>query len=256
MLTFFDAFGYNSGSSILSSQRMTANVIYVLHFTMAIYFTWFIYDLKIRLSPYAGLLELLNHLLQYFSTILMTWFTIWDSFHWREHHLFWGIFHKVNESVQSQRNFSCRLLVLKLFWIIFTTFLSLLISYSSVDIPKPFEDIVIINTILVKLCQIRIFYYLFCLEVINFQLNSIKSVLQKMRKPIIIGHTAITNVKQFKWLFTYYSYVYEMSNLLNVIFDWSQLTAVSFCFYTLLTDLNWFFVHLTDHSSGHFLGEC
>lgn len=255
VLTFFDVFGYNSGSSKLSNRRETANSICFLHFLFALFFTCFTFYLKFRLSPHTQLVELLNHLLQYSSTIYMYWFTIWDSFHnWHEHYRFWEIYRKINKSFQSQRNFACRLFMLKIFSIILTTILSLSIYFLTVkSSAEPITEILAINIILNKLCEIRIFYYLFCLEVIHFQLKSIEIVLKKMCKQVNLPPDS--NVYRFKWVQQYYHCVYEMAELSNYIFNWSQVAAVSFCFYTLLTDLNWIFIHFNVIPTSHFVGK-
>lgn len=256
MLTFFDAFGYNSGSSKLSSHRKVANLIGFLHLLLAIFFTCFTFYAKIQLSPSVQFLELLNHLLQYSSQLCQFWFTIWDSFHhWREHHRFWAVFEEIDKSFQSQNNFTCRLFMLKLFSIILATILSLLLYYLVFDTSSPHMNEILINqTILMKLCQFRIFYYLFCLEIINFQLKSIENALKKMNAQM--NFPSIGNLYHFKWVQQYYRCVYEMSNLSNDIFDWSQIAAVIFCFYTFLTDLNWFCVHFSHLQTAQFLGKC
>lgn len=255
MLTVFDAFGYNSGSSPLSSHRRTANLICIVHILLALCFTCFTFYLKMQLSSFQRLVELLNHLLQYSSTIYMYWFTIFDSFRrWREHQRFWAIFQKINDNFQSQRDFTYRTLILKFLLIVLTTTASLLISQLTAKIHISMNVILVINLTLIKLCQIRIFYYLFCLEAINFQLKSIEIALREMCEGV--NFTSHSNdVHRFKWMQQYYHCVYEMAHLSNDIFNWSQVAAVSFCFYAILTDLNWFSVNFRDIPSGHLIGK-
>lgn len=181
VLTFFDALGYNSGSSMLSNRRATANLICFLHILLAVFFSCVTFYLNMLISPHTRLVDLLNQLLQYSSTLYMYWFTIWDSFyHWREHHRFWAIFRQINESFQSQCNFTHRTFTLKVFSIVLPTIVSVSILLLTIGIPHPMNKILIINVILIKLCQFRVFYYLFCLEAINFQLKSIDSALKRM----------------------------------------------------------------------------
>lgn len=255
ILTVFDAFGYNSGSTTLSSHRRTANLICILHILLALYFTCFTFYLKMRLSSFTRWVELLNHLLNYSSTIYMYWFTIWDAFrHWREHHRFWTIFRKINDSFQSQRNFTYRTFTLKFVLIILTTTVSVLISQLTTETYHEMTEIIVVNVTLVKLCQIRIFYYLFCLEAINFQLKSIVIALREMCERESFPSDG-GDVHRFKRIQQYYHCVYEMAYLSNDIFNWSQVAAVSFCFYAILTDLNWFSVNFSALASGQLIGK-
>lgn len=252
MLTFFDALGYNSGSSKLSNKHLTANLICISHILLAISFTFFYFN--IRLPPSTQFLEIINQLLQYFSSMCLYWLTIWDSFHhWREHHRFWKIYQKINESFQIQHNFTFRLFILKLFSIILSTFLSFLICYFVFDSTYYMKEM-LLNSIWVKLCQFRVCYYLFCLELMNFQLKSIESALNQINERINVPSDGAA--KRFKWIQEYYYCVYKMVTLMNVIFDWSQIAAVIFCFNALVTDLNWICTHIHELSPSYFLGKC
>lgn len=254
LLTFFDAFGYNSGSSKLSSCRLSTNLINFSHFLLATFLTWFTVYWNAQL-PFAQFIELLNHSLSYLSSICMYWLTIWDSFHhWREHHRFWAIFLEINESFQPQHNFTCRPFIFKLFSVISTTFITVLIHFIVADSLET-SRVIVTYTILVKLCQLRVFYFVFCLEVINFQLKSIEIVLKQMNEPINVQSNGSGTTKRFKWIQGYYYSVCEMATIMNDIFDWSQIAAVIFCFTTFITNLNWICVHFHEIPPLHFAGK-
>lgn len=50
----------------------------------------------------------------------------------------------------------------------------------------------------------------------------------------------------FRRIRSYYSNVYEMTNCLNKMFGLSQVTGVCFCFYIILTDLNWLLTYFDE----------
>lgn len=236
MLTFFDACGYNTGSSRLSQNRKVAILIQFVHFSLAVFFSLCIFYLTIKLPTYSRFVELLNQLLQYSTATYTYWFIIFDSlFRWQEHKNFWRILQQIDQSIFPQCDFTIRLYLLKFIQYIFTTFVSvsiiLLINEATVI------HLTLIHLVPIKLCQIRIFYYMFCLEIVYIQLKVIERELMRMKQ---MPHIDLC---RFQWLREYYHSVYEMSNLLNQIFDWSHLAAVSFCFHLLLTELNWFSVN-------------
>lgn len=56
-------------------------------------------------------------------------------------------------------------------------------------------------------------------------------------------------LEKLKWLRDYYQIVHEMTETLNQIFGWSHLHAVLFCFYYILTSINWAYLHFFDGPS-------
>lgn len=118
-------------------------------------------------------------------------------------------------------------------------------------------------TLLYEICQLRVFYYLFCLEVVNFQLKMIDNEVETMQNAlnftskkstsylIRISETSIFysfESQRLKWIREYFFRIYEMINLLNETFGWSQVAAISFCFHLLLTEIAWGYIHYMEMS--------
>lgn len=247
VLTFFDIFGYNTGSSRLSRRKTMIIVLYFVHISMALIFSFYIFHLTFILK-YLRFVELMNSLFQYSTAILTYWFIVIDSvFHRKEHRHFWAILQQIDEFIHPQNHFNLKIYLIKFIQYMFTTFISVCMIIPMHD----FSDVALIVVTVVKLCQIRIFYYIFCVEVLHFQLNVIENEIQKMNKMMDFK----VGVFQFRWIREYYYHVFRMTCILNKFFDWSHVAAVSFCFYLLLTELNWFCVNYRNLNSIILVGK-
>lgn len=126
---------------------------------------------------------------------------------------------------------------------------------------------------LIIICQLRVFYYVFCLEILNWQFQMIQHelIIMKQRSPNIVdivggasnsvlqsrAHKAnnFFDLNRMKWVNEYYGCIVEMTKLLNIIFGWSQFASILFKFYSLLTDLNWCYVSFNFFPTLKYLGK-
>lgn len=232
LLIFFDIFGYDSGSSKLSRQRNIACFIYIIHILFGIFLLFY----KIRLifeMISLPIIELINVLLQYSAALYFYWFIIVDSiFYKREHHNFWKILKTVTQVYRCNtkiENFSLKFMVY-LFMTIWRLFVFVL------SIGDAYEYIYVYN-ILFELCEMRVVYYIFCVEVLHSQMEAIDDELK---------HKDWIKSNGFRRNREYYSHVREMTNSLNKAFGLSQVAGILCCFYMVLTEFNWILTHFDD----------
>lgn len=253
LLNFFDIFGYNSGWSHLSKRRPLANFLYFIHFFSAAVFVVIgfrlitIYYLRLNLA------EAISECQQYTVALYTYWSIIFDSFVYRQTHTkFWSIFERFSQQQihfcgccccccnHTTFNFTLRnyMRKLSLFGLkVFVTCAIRLGGYSmqKLEIDAPY-------VVLFTFCEIRMFYYLLCLEIVNGQLQLIG-----LKSKSIVNGLVCCNIEhacqQIKWIRQYFSSVYDMICTLNAIFGWSNVTAISFSFCFILTELNWYYVH-------------
>lgn len=250
MLNFFDACGYNTGSSMLSSHIKTIISINFVQICLCILFAS--YKVRFVFIFYHSLrwIVFLNEIFQYFVALNTYLSIVCDSLiQRRKHKLFWEFVKSTNKTF-AQQNVEChfRNFILKLAAFISLTILCTIIFMTN---DFPFDSFYIVYNFLVKLCQLRVFYSIFCYDVLHFQLKMLHNQLKTIKNELNGTPQAngITTVRRS------YRYIYEMKNLLNEIFGWSQVTTVLFCFYFLLTDLNWFLIHADQISTTRLLGN-
>lgn len=256
ILNLFDAFGCtNSGTSQLSTNRKYSFCICLVHCLMAIILTWFGFYM---ITEYFSLLsssEIVNECLQYINALVTYWLIILESIQQRTaHKYFWNVFEQIDWCFCHQSNVNLQSYLIKLISFFGMYFLLTLCSFA--DSLTPSIQVDLAYNGLFVMCALRIFYYLFCLKIVNSQLNIIESELKMMELVWNCNRRKFTSVpfindifepancpfelQRFKWIREYFHHIYEMVSLLNTIFGWSHIAAVSFCFTYILTMWNWF----------------
>lgn len=249
-LIFFDACGYNTGSTGLTKRRKISFSIVIVHISLAIFFTIWKFHILDKLRPIFRVIELVNHLLQYSSAMYTYWFIVLDSLlQWREHRQFWQNLEVINKSFFPQCNFTFRVYLFKFITHVLMVFVPILIIIlvNEMDV----GNLVIVHVLLAKFCHVRVFYYLFCIESMHFQLKILQNACKEMSR----SRLRDTDSQRLKWMREYHHCVHNMANDLNQVFGWSQVATISFCFYNFLTDLNWLCVHFNDISATRTLGK-
>lgn len=236
MLTIFDVCGgCNSGLSKLSRYR---NCIYFLHSSLAIVLIWYTTRLVEIYYSKILLLEAISECLQYITALSTYCLIIFDSmvFH-REHRAFWAILQQIDGSYNSQTEITFRSYMVK-----FGAYLLKTILFSTLRLCTPIVsfDVDAAYIYLFTICEVRIFYYIFCVEILNFQLNAID---QELHETVAVDTVLAAPFPRFGWIRAYSHTIHKMSRLLNKVFGWSNVSTISFCFFFLLTEIHWFYIH-------------
>lgn len=230
LLNFSDIFGYNSGSSKLSSNKAVARFINFIQIGFTVVFIYIQFSLTVKLFLQLRLIELLNQILQFTAAIYTYLFIVLDSMRLREKHQgLWKTIRIIDKYFACQTNNKYFCYFLKCAFYFCTSMFCLTLNFMLIDMPIPLTVFVYYS--LVKICQVRVFYYIFCIEVLECQLKTVNNELKTQ---------TINQAYQFNWIRGYYHHIHEMTYFLNEVFGWSHVAAVSFCFYFFLTDLNWF----------------
>lgn len=251
MLKFFDICGFNSGLTKLTQNKKSIWIIYSVHISLAVFFTLFKCYFILIYYPSLGVVEKTSKFCEYMVALCSYWLIIFDSIsNWREHRKFWDIFQQIHEYYSSQHNFTPRIYMFKM--IEFFSMTTFLIIMGLITDDLELFAVVCSYLILVKLSQFRIFYYLFCVEILYHQLKSIEKQIEDMMILDSISRCEIS--KRLKFIRGYFHCIHELSNQLNQIFGWSQVAVILFCFQIFLSDFNdiyFHWIHFGDASTEH-----
>lgn len=219
LLLLFDIFGYNSGSSKLSRNQRTACFIYVVHILFAMLYSLFKIHLIFQIIS-LPIIELINSLFQYSVALYFYWFIVADSiFYTREHQSFWETLQKIENFFSYRKPMTFNRLILKLV-VYYSTSLWCTIAINLLDTYENSYK-VCIYFMLVKICEFRVFFYMFCVEVLYNQMESITTVFKenKYDKRFLLQSNEFQSIRKC------YSHIYEMTDYLNKIFGLSQVIA-------------------------------
>lgn len=227
ILDFFDICGYSTGSSAVAQHRKMQMLLQLVQILLACYFTMYQFHLTTIFNKLVGPLQTANEMLQYDFALCTCWLIVFESiFYRREHQQFWIIFERINVHLWIECN-SFRNFIYKMFEYFPVSFVLYAVSF--IYRGHPTTEGVFVFHALITICELRTFYYVFCLEIVNWQLQIIE------RELMVKNH----DLKYMKMLNHHYGCIVALTELLNVIFGWSQFASILFEFYALLTDLNW-----------------
>lgn len=236
ILNFFDICGYCTESSALAQHKRIQLLLFIAQVLLACVFTWNQFQLTLDFYEYLGPLQTGNEMLQYSTALCTHWLIIFDSFVYRrEHRRFWTILQRFDRRV-CKPCISFRKYLFKFYEYFLVSIALYALSFYFRGIPRIYGAFIYAGLMII--CQFRVFYYIFCLDIVNWQLQTIDNELIKEIQSLH-NRNERYDLKCFKWFNKHYGCVVEMTELLNEVFGWSQFALILFAFYGLLTDLNW-----------------
>lgn len=231
ILAIFDFVGFNTRSSSCICKIIFCNIFHLVLFGFCAYCC--VQYIEFILSP----VERLNLAVQ-FCGALFTYALIWieSTTNQNPQRDFWKIHNKIHECYDDRKHFSWQSFIIKFTEhnLITALFMAFLVYTSS-----SFHIITLISglEILIKINQFRIFHYMLYLDMIRMNLNIAQ--VEAIKASILIDSVK-ESVERIREL---YQMIFEMVNKLNVIFGFSHLAAVLYCFYCPIVELNWAFVY-------------
>lgn len=243
LLKFFDFCGFHTETPFFGSKNQTV-YISLVHCVCAIALTYFVFAHSTEPIILGEVLPyLVNEILQIMNGMLTHWTIIIESYVQRDtQKQFWKIFRYIE-----QHHVKCKKSFLHTYKIKFIEFFSV-VTIIQIIFTCYFTHYVgnyyffrfayLVSQIVY---QYRVFYYLFYLDLIAFELNIIKKEL-KMVASRTHGHyypMESINSNLLKEVNADCQRVFELIKCLNQIFGWSNFTTVLYCFHLPLTDSNW-----------------
>lgn len=268
ILNFFDFCGFNSGSSRLSQRPQITYIIYSMHILMAIILTLFEYRLMDVYYPLLSLSEAISESLQYSAALYTYWIIILDSVvHRRAHRHFWTVLQRIDRcfSCQPKRDISgytTKLIIYALKTLCVIVIRLTVSSFVGFSVDLAYM-------ILYMICEARMFYYLFCLEVLYLQLQIVEDEIIMMMTTLkastsresqkqridVISVCYSFELQRLRWIRGYFQCAHKMMDLLNQIFGWSHVAGITCCFYYILSESNWLYIHFCELSLIHRFGK-
>lgn len=238
-LKYYTFWGFYSTSS-----KLTHIFVLIFQAISCIFCTLMGIKTLIQDQELMKLLDAYNIFLYFVFAMSLYWHTIYDSYTYRyEISYFWQIFEKIDVKFQIQNNFKIRyyfiifiiLSVGDCVMYIFATFFEHLSHTNGKTM----------HFILLNVVDHRLFFYLFHVNVIAFQLKKIEKKFKKL------SVTSEFN-NELKWFRDYYKLVNEMSNCINNSFAWSNMLMILLFFLTLVTNINFVYRYLINRTLDKF----
>lgn len=264
LLKCFDLCGFCSerySFNFLPKSTLYKNLLHII-WALALTFFVLMYLRQPKILDYV-LPYSVNRVLQYTSGILTYWVVIVESSTKNKiQRKFWQIYEHINQchTIHKRSVWSAYSVKLIEFFIVGTS-IHIYFMYYFLSTRGNYFFFRLAYLYSVILNQYRVFYYLFYLDLIKFELNTIKIALQDI---VLSNHFSASStnqsvnrnvyVKRLQMIYKHYRYIYELSTCINHIFGWSKFATVLFCFQLPLGDGNWASFDLYKRSMGYAYG--
>lgn len=173
LLNYFDANGFNSGLTKLSSSKKAIYIANIVQIAMAVFFLLFKIHMAIKFMASVRMIEVVNYVLQYSCPLYTYYAIILDTCtQKREHTQFWKFVRNIDEFYFPQNGLNLTNFFLKFLLCFFTSVLATsIVLLKGIVLSNNFlseYENSIVFIFLVKICEARAFYYIFCLEILQY----------------------------------------------------------------------------------------
>lgn len=247
LLRYFDFCSFCSEYKPSSRYKQFAQIVFAFHIFSATLTTFLI--IRYINRPMTDDLGKANDIVKFGFGLIVYWTSILEMYANRSaQQRFWRRFSDIDRYFSSHRSFFLRSYLLK-FVLVQATITFMLLRYfmkildCGIDFLYFFYACVIITMIFLN----RALYFLFFVELIKFELNTIESEVKTLASSYdsFLWDGYRTRYwfehKRFKWMRVYYRLVYGITIHLNETYVWSNGNTILYAFQLLLTDMNWFY---------------
>lgn len=248
LLKYFDFWGHYTEFSVSKGKyHRSVFIIFVLRIFSALSLTLLIAEFLVLPVP---LLTTVNCWFQFFCVSMVYWTTIIESYSQRNaQRKFWEILRRISEKYYEHSSLTLASYLSKFleFSIVFTAAQLILNGYFILT-NGSLPCYLFAHSILIRMCQDRMLYYLFYLELLNFELHVIDEGAKQIA--LITRNNCFSTPEKlnfsfekiqrnrFKCMRNYYCLISELNTCINSVFGWSYFATVMCCFYIVLTEFN------------------
>lgn len=254
----FSLCGFYPQLSTKTVIQKISDLIFIVHVSFfVLYTTYSVFTMNFTLLHFSqgidsmSFLETLNEFVPSFFTSITFCIIICESYFLRNNQRkFWQLFRYINKHYTSHtsvlyRCYSLKLLEYFCYCSISVFYIIIVLGVSPIERGVLQGFVIIAQVLLLFICQVRPFYYLFYVELVKFELKIIENRTKHIHKSCqteIFWKVCNQNhrISRFTWIRQYYQMIYKLNELMNMNFGWSIFAAFLYCFCTGISDLNGF----------------
>lgn len=261
LLFQFNLWGFCTEFKNSPRQTNFNRIIFCLHFILCTIFTFFLIAYLRR--PIQNVLGIVDDGIKFSVMLLVYWTTIIESYLSRKtQKQFWDIIEKIDQQFCSHRQIYFKVYIIKMA-IYFTCLLLYLLNNFQQILPD--SDLYyfwVFYTSFHVFYNVRLFYYLFLLEFIKYELTIIDKEVGEILNSI--EKCRLQSAKEFlkkfhrnriNWIQKYYAMSFDLCGIVNSVFGWSNVAAVLLPILLVLTDVNMFYWKVLNLFEVNVIGE-
>lgn len=249
LIVYFDLWGFCTQFKVSPRQQKFDRLLFSIHLSLVSVATFGIGAFLIR--PTNDNMGLVMDVLKLGANLIVYWFSILESYLKRQmQRKFWKALDQIGQRHRQCFRFDAYRIKMIIFFILLALmYLNYYILFISTDESAAILYFFWVSfTLIVVFGKHQMFYYLFHLEFIKHELNIFSTKLIEMQ--CACGSSRLKNVKifeknfrssQFKWIREFNASIYDLSDIVNAVFGWTNVASVSLSFLFILADTNWLY---------------
>lgn len=242
LMWYFDLSGLSSEFHTTSTYQKVIRFAITFQFLLGIIVTALLIVYLRR--PINDPLGTLNDVIKHGGNTVVYWLALIElSTKQSIRRRFWKIFNKIDSQFCCHRDFILRNYLIKFylcmfaFLIAFIFYLNGIVSHTGTRILYFWFTHFILSILFLN----RVFYYLFYMELIKYELCNIERETKEMAKSKKKFFMNDFEKKRFLWIREYFQSVYQMCNYLNKFLTYSNAATIIFSFQFIVTDILWIY---------------
>lgn len=252
LLCYFDFWGLPTEFHVEPTYRKVIRLASIVHFVLGLIVTvMLIFYLQ---RPVNDPLGTLNDVIKHGGTLIVFWSTLIELN--TKHSIrrnFWQHFNQIDSRFCSHRHFSLPDYLNKARFC-FTTYAVVCLLYLQQIVSNTGAQYLYFwftHFTLITMYLNRVFYYLFCLELIKYELGIIENETKEVARVYRNKSYLVANGKsllfmefehkRFKWIREYFQSIYDMCKAFNHFLGWSNVITILFSFQLIITDVIWLY---------------
>lgn len=241
LMNVFDFCGFCTQQKPSKRYQRLISIIFVLHIILAIVNT--LIFIEYLNNQTIDTLGQINDAAKFSFQLSVYWFSIWEMYSKREmQKLFFDCFRRIDIHFNDHQSFQlCSYRLKFLAHQLLGGFVRLISLRRVIGCGRITLGFWCSYVFILIFIQNRIFYFLFYLEFIKYQLNRILCFTKQMKELSKNQEFCAEHAIVLKWIREYYQIIHDISMNMNDLFGWSNSSTI-FCLFVLFsTDSNFFY---------------
>lgn len=251
LIVYFDLWGFCTQFKVTPRQQKYDRFLFLLHLGLVSLATFGIAGYLFR--PTNDNMGFLMDVLKLGANLIVYWFSIFELYSKQQmQRKFWKTLKQIGHRLYHDQFFRFDAFLIKM-TIFFILLALMFLNYCILFISGDESDAILYffwlsYTLIVVFCKHQTFYYLFYLEFIKHELNTCSNELfeiqcsfqsRRLKSGKIFEKKFYSN--RFKWIRDFYASIYDLSDIVNMVFGWTNVASVSVSFLFILADTNWLY---------------
>lgn len=253
---YFDIFGFCTHFNGIRNQSTVYRIIFIIHVILATVSSLIILSFLRR--PIPDKLGAFNDSLKLCLTPVVYWLSIFELYSKQQtQKKFWNIIQQIERKFHAHHKlrFKAYVLIISMYSIFYVLMYFNYLLRIFTDKKSVFMLFWSCFTFVGLFRTNQFFYYLLCMEFVKNELEMIKFDVDEILHNKVKNCSRTFDRHHFKSIRQFYDSIYDLKEIVNSVFGWSNVVAIIVSFQLLLAEINWFYWRIFNKFNSDVIGK-